>query len=200
MALTQSTMMPLGTPAPDFALPNVHGGTIRRTYYMGKPLLIVFICNHCPFVKHIAPALSQFALEYQQRGLAVLGIMSNDFSQYPDDAPDQMKREADQRHYTFPYLCDESQQVAHAYTAACTPDFFLFDKDHKLVYRGQFDETRPGRISSGNYDFTTTPATGKDLRAAADALLAGKPVPEKQCPSAGCNIKWKPGNEPAYYG
>ncbi|MFA7236997.1 MAG: thioredoxin family protein [Phycisphaeraceae bacterium] len=155
---------------------------------MGKPLLIVFLCNHCPFVKHIAPALSQFALEYQQRGLAVLGIMSNDFSQYPDDAPDKMKREADRLHYTFPYLYDETQKVAHAYAAACTPDFFLFDKDHKLVYRGQFDETRPGRISSGNYDFTSTPATGKDLRADDDAFLASQPVRywlmlSRACPS-----------------
>jgi thiol-disulfide isomerase/thioredoxin len=153
-------------------------------------LLVMFICNHCPYVKHIRDALAKFCREYQGKGLAVVGINSNDAEKYPDDSPAMMKAEVAAAGYTFPYLFDELQQVARDYQAACTPDFFLFDKDRRLVYRGQFDNSRP---SNGK------PLTGADLRAAADAVLAGKPAPSLQIPSAGCNIKWKPGNEPDYF-
>ncbi len=148
------------------------------------------MCNHCPFVKHLADALAQFAAEYMQRGLAVVGINSNDVANYPADSPEQMVREAEERGYSFPYLYDETQEVAKAYHAACTPDFFLFDGDRKLVYRGQFDSSRP---DSG------IPITGADLRAAVEAVLAGKQPSEKQTPSIGCNIKWIPGKEPEYF-
>lgn len=194
MALTESTMMELGTRAPDFALADVTSGkTVSRDDYEGKPLLVIFMCNHCPFVMHVADALASFAEEYQAKGLAVVGISSNDVRTHPDDSPEKMAAEAESRGYTFPYLYDESQEVALAYRAACTPDFFLFDADHKLAYRGQFDETRP----------RSTPAqtpTGKDLRTAADAMLAGKAPTTKQYPSSGCNIKWKPGIAPDYFG
>ena len=151
---------------------------------------MAFICNHCPYVKHVAPALAELAKEYQEKGVAVVAINSNDFENYPDDSPAKMKAEIAARGYTFPYLVDESQQVAKAYHAACTPDFFLFDADRKLVYRGQLDDSRPGN---------NLPVTGKDLRAALDAVLAGRPVAKDQRPSIGCNIKWRKGNRPAVF-
>lgn len=192
MARTASTMLPLGTSAPAFSLMNVDGQMVSRDDFNEAPALVVaFICNHCPFVKHIAPAFAELAREYQAKGVGVVAINSNDVAGYPADSPEQMVREAEERGYTFPYLYDDTQQVAKAYAAACTPDFYLFDKDHKLVYRGQMDGSRP---ESG------IPVTGKDLRAALDAVLAGKPAPADQKPSIGCNIKWKAGNEPAYFG
>ncbi len=198
MAATASTMMDLGTAAPDFALPDTEGKIVRRDDFRGKPLLVMFICNHCPFVKHVAGQLKKLGDDYAGR-VSLVAIMSNDVANHPDDAPDKMKQEKATRGYNFPYLYDETQEVAKAYRAACTPDFFLFDADHKLVYRGQLDDSRPGRISSGNYDFQKDPATGADLRAAIDAVLAGKKPSDRQLPSMGCNIKWKRGNEPAYY-
>lgn len=191
MVRTPSTMLPLGTSAPDFSLPDVDGSTKSLADFEGAPgLLVVFMCNHCPFVIHLADALAEFAKEYQAKGLAVVGISSNDVENYPADTPELMVEEAKQRGYTFPYLYDATQGVAKAYRAACTPDFFLFDKDQKLAYRGQFDSTRP--------DSGKTP-TGEDLRAAADAILAGQAPTEQQLPSIGCNIKWKPGAEPDYF-
>jgi len=192
MARTPSTMLPLGTSAPDFKLPDTTGKIVSLADFAGKPaLLVLFICNHCPFVKHLRAALAQLARDYQSRGVAIVGISSNDVANYPDDSPAKMVEEAKAAGYTFPYLYDESQAVAKAYRAACTPDIYLFDKDRKLAYRGQFDDSRPGNGIS---------VTGKDLRAALDALLAGKPAPADQRPSLGCNIKWKPGNEPDYFG
>lgn len=192
MALTPSTMLNLGTPAPDFQLPDTSGKTISLADFdNAKALLVVFMCNHCPYVIHIRDALAQFANAYQAKGLAVVGISSNDVANYPDDSPEKMVEEAKSAGYTFPYLYDESQEVAKAYRAACTPDFFLFDADKKLVYRGQFDDSRPK---------SETPVTGRDLRAAADAVLAGQAVSPDQKPSMGCNIKWKPGNAPDYFG
>ncbi|HPZ98737.1 MAG TPA: thioredoxin family protein [Phycisphaerae bacterium] len=191
MVLVDSTMLPLGTKAPSFSLPDVDGRMVSLEDFSDAPaLLVMFICNHCPYVKHIRAALAEFCREYQAKGLAVVGINSNDAEKYPDDSPAKMKEEVAAVGYTFPYLFDETQQVARAYQAACTPDFFLFDRDRRLVYRGQFDDSRP---SNGK------PLTGADLRAAVDAVLAGKPVPSRQIPSAGCNIKWKPGNEPDYF-
>jgi peroxiredoxin len=192
MARTPSTMVPLGTQAPDFSLPNVDGGTVSLGDFKGSPaLLVAFICNHCPFVKHVAPALAELGREYQARGAAVVAINSNDAASYPADSPEQMVHEAENRGYTFPYLYDEDQSVAKVYRAACTPDFYVFDGDHKLVYRGQMDSSRP---DSG------VPVTGKDLRAALDAALAGQSIMADQKPSIGCNIKWKAGNEPDYSG
>jgi len=192
MARTPSTMAPLGTQAPDFTLPDPTGGTVGLSDFDDAPaLLVAFLSNHCPFVKHIRSQLADFAREYQGRGLAVVGVMSNNVETHPADSPQMMAREVEEIGYTFPYLYDESQEVAKAYTAACTPDFFLFDGDRKLVYRGQFDASRPS---------LDVPVTGEDLRRAADAVLAGDAVPEDQVPSLGCNIKWKPGNEPEYYG
>jgi len=153
--------------------------------------MVAFICNHCPFVQLIRHEFARYGREYTNRGIAVIAINSNDIDAVPDDAPDKMKDDARRFGYTFPYCLDEDQSVAKAYQAACTPDFYLFDADRRLVYRGQFDATRPG---------SDTPVTGADLRAATDALLAGKPVPQEQHPSLGCNIKWRPGNEPDYYG
>jgi peroxiredoxin len=192
MVRTASTMMPLGTPAPDFTLPNpVTGSTVSLAELRDAPaLLVVFMCNHCPFVIHLRSALAVFAKEYQAKGLAMVGISSNDVIAYPQDGPGPMKAEYQSAGYTFPYLFDETQEVAKAYGAACTPDFFLFDGRQKLAYRGQFDDSRPK---------TTIPITGADLRAACDAVLQGKPVPSDQSPSIGCNIKWKPGREPAYF-
>jgi peroxiredoxin len=191
MVKTASTMLPLGADAPEFSLPDVMGGTVSLQDFTGQPaLLVIFLCNHCPFVKHVADQLAALAREYQQRGVAVVGINSNDAAAYPDDSPEQMREEVASRGYTFPYLYDESQQVAHAYRAACTPDFFVFDADRKLVYRGQLDASRPGMEE---------PVTGSDLRAALDSLLAGMPIAADQRPSIGCNIKWKPGNEPEYF-
>ena len=190
MVLVNSTMMPLGTTAPDFALPDTDGNTVRREDFAGNPLLVIFMCNHCPFVKHLADALARKAADYQARGIGVVGIQSNDVQNYPQDGPEKMAEEKQTRGYTFAYLFDEDQSVALAYKAACTPDFFLFDADHKLYYRGQFDDSRPDQ----------GPPTGDDLDAAVEALLAKESPPEPQRPSAGCNIKWKPGNEPEYFG
>ncbi len=190
MVLTPSTMLPLGTTAPDFSLPNIDGKTVSRQDFKGKPLLVMFICNHCPFVVHVADQLAELGKDYQSKGMAIVGISANDVGTHPADSPEKMVTEAQQRGYTFPYLYDESQSVAQAYRAACTPDFFLFDADHRLVYRGQLDDSRP---DSG------IPVTGKDLRAAMDAVLAGQSVPEPQKNSIGCNIKWRAGNEPAYF-
>ena len=190
MVRTPSTMLPLGTPAPAFSLPNVDGTTKSLADFEdAKGLLVIFMCNHCPFVIHLADALADFAKEYQEKGLAVVGISSNDVENYAADSPELMVEESKARGYTFPYLYDATQDVAKAYHAACTPDFFLFDKDQKLAYRGQFDSTRPDN---------GTP-TGEDLRAACDAVLAGSAPSEKQLPSIGCNIKWKPGGEPDYF-
>jgi len=190
MALTPSTMLPLGTSAPDFSLLGVDGKAVRRADYAGKPLLVLFIGNHCPYVKHIRLHLAQTCKEYQQKGVAIVGINANDPVTHPGDSPAMMVEEVKNVGYTFPYLHDEAQQVAKAYRAACTPDFFLFDRQHKLVYRGQYDDSRPDN---------NRPLTGADLRAALDAVLAGKAVSDKQTPSIGCNIKWKPGQEPDYY-
>ncbi len=191
MVRTASTMLPLGSQAPDFSLPNVDGQTLTLSDFQGKAgLLVVFMCNHCPFVVHLRPHLAEFAKEYTAKGLAIVGISSNDVEAYPQDGPEAMKQEHVTAGYTFPYLFDGTQLAAKAYRAACTPDFFLFDKDHRLVYRGQFDDSRPK---------TNIPVTGADLRAACDALLAGLPVVADQKPSIGCNIKWKAGSEPDYF-
>ena len=182
MVLTPSAMVALGTPAPDFTLPDTEGRMVSRKDFAGKPLLAIFLCNHCPYVKHVANDLALLAQKYQDKGIAVVGISSNDVANYPDDSPANMKAEARRRGYTFPYLFDESQAVARAYRAECTPDFFLFDKAHRLVYRGQMDDSRP---KNGK------PVTGADLTRAVDNLLAGRPQAELQVPSMGCNIKWK---------
>lgn len=192
MALTPSTMLPLGSKAPEFRLPDSEGNLVSLDDFKDAPaLLVIFMCNHCPFVKHVAPELARLGEEYQGRGVAVVGISANDVVSHPDDSPAMMAREKAAMGYTFPYLYDESQEVARAYQAACTPDFYVFDRDRSLVYRGQLDASRPGNA---------IPVTGKDLRAALDAVLAGQPVSSDQKPSIGCNIKWKPGNEPPYFG
>lgn len=190
MVKTASTMLSLGTQAPEFSLVNVDDTLVTRSNFFGKPLLVIFMCNHCPFVVHIRPALQKLAAEYQSKGLAVVGISSNDVSAYPQDGPDRMKDEANSAGYTFPYLFDGTQDVAKAYKAACTPDIFLFDADHSLVYRGQFDSSRPSNDQ---------PVTGADLRAACDAVLAGQTISAEQRPGIGCNIKWKAGEEPEYF-
>ena len=191
MAQTASTMLPLGTSAPDFRLPEpATGKTLSLSDFQDAPaLLVMVICNHCPFVKHIRQGLIQFARDYQAKGLSIVAINANDAANYPDDSPAKMAEDAKTFGYPFPYLYDESQATAQAYHAACTPDFFLFDAARKLVYRGQFDGSRPGNA---------LPVTGNDLRAAAEAVLTGQPVSPKQNPSIGCNIKWKSGNEPDY--
>ena len=190
MSLTPSTMLPLGTVAPGFRLSDTDGKTVSLDEFNEAPaLLVAFICNHCPYVKHVRHELARLGKEYQGKGVAVVAISSNDVNNYPDDSPKMMAKEKAEVGYTFPYLYDESQQVALAYKAACTPDFYVFDKDQKLVYRGQLDASRPGN---------PIPLTGKDLRSALDAVLAGKPVSDDQRPSIGCNIKWKRGNEPDY--
>lgn len=192
MVKTASTMLPLGTQAPDFSLMNVDGRTVSLSDFQdADALLVVFMCNHCPFVIHVADELARLAAEYQQRGVAVVGISSNDIGTHPADSPEKMVAEAEDRGYTFPYLYDETQEVAKAYRAACTPDFYVFDKQQKLAYRGQMDSSRP---DSG------IPVTGEDLRAALDAVLAGRSPAEDQKPSIGCNIKWRAGNEPEYFG
>lgn len=191
MVKTASTMLELGTSAPDFSLTNIDGQTVSLADFSdSKALLIIFMCNHCPFVKHVADELAAIGKDYQPKGLGMVGISSNDIEKYPDDNMEAMQAEAAARGYTFPYLLDESQEVAKNYRAACTPDFYLFDADHKLVYRGQLDDSRP------NSDI---PVTGSDLRAAIETILAGDPIAEEQVPSIGCNIKWKPGNEPDYF-
>lgn len=191
MAMTPSTMLPLGTTAPAFTLPDTNGKTVSLSAFTDKPVLVMFICNHCPFVKHISAQLAQIGRDYQPRGVGIVGISSNDVANYPDDSPAKMKEEVKRTGYTFPYLYDESQAVAKAYRAACTPDLYLFDAGHRLVYRGQLDDSRP---SNG------LPVTGKDLRAALDAVLAGKPASPDQKASIGCNIKWKSGQAPDYFG
>lgn len=192
MAETPSTMLELGTPAPDFRLPDTEGRIVSRADFRdAKALLVMFICNHCPFVKHVRHELARVGREYQARDVAIVGISSNDAVAYPADGPDAMREEKARIGYTFPYLYDETQEVAKAYGAACTPDFFLYGPDGRLAYRGQLDDSRP----SGE-----EPVTGKDLRAALDAVLEDRPVDPEQRPSLGCNIKWKRGNEPDYFG
>jgi peroxiredoxin len=196
--LKHSRMLELGSGAPDFALPDATGRRYTRDQVAaGRPLLVAFICNHCPFVQHIAPGFAAFARDYQVRGLAVVAISSNDVASHPDDAPPQMLEFARRHDFTFPYLYDETQQVALSYEAICTPDFFLFDAQGRLAYRGQFDGSRPHidwDVKLGK-PRNVVPNDGADMRAAADAVLAGR-VPEKQIASAGCSIKWKPANEP----
>jgi peroxiredoxin len=190
MARRESRMLELGTKAPDFALPDPSGEVVSLVDFDDKPaLLVAFICNHCPYVKHIVDGFAAFAREYGGKGLAVVAISANDAGAYPEDAPPAMAEVARAHGFTFPYLYDESQQVALAYQAICTPDFFLFDADRRLVYRGQFDDSRP----KGD-----VPVTGASLRVAVDALLAGRPVPAEQMPSVGCSIKWKAGNAPEW--
>jgi peroxiredoxin len=192
MVLTPSTMLPLGTKAPDFTLVNVDGRTVSLADFKGKSaLVVIFMCNHCPYVKHIANELARFTSEFIAKGVGIVGISSNDVANYPADSPEQMVAEAEERGYQFPYLYDDTQDVAKAYHAACTPDFYLFDGEQRLVYRGQFDSSRP---DSG------IPVTGADLRAAIESVLSGKSPAEDQRPSIGCNIKWKPGGAPDYFG
>lgn len=184
-------MLPLGTVAPAFTLPDTTLQQVSLETFTGAPaLLVMFICNHCPFVKHLRSELAQLGRDYVAQGLGIVAISSNDADAYPADSPAKMIEEQQAAGYNFPYLFDATQEVAKSYRAACTPDFYLFDKDRRLVYRGQFDDSRP---SNG------LPVTGKDLRAAIDAVLAGKPVSTEQRPSIGCNIKWRPGQEPDYY-
>jgi len=191
MVRTLSTMLPLGTQAPDFSLPDTEGKPLSLADFDGKSALVVmFICNHCPFVKHLRAGLAQFGRDYLGKDVAIVAVSSNDVASHPEDSPEKMTLEKQQAGYVFPYLYDESQSVAQAYRAACTPDFFIFDKDRIHVYRGQFDDSRP---DSG------IPVTGADLRAALDAVLSGMPIPEPQKPSLGCNIKWISGNEPDYF-
>lgn len=183
-------MLALGTPVPSFRLPDLDGRLVSPEDFTSAPaLLVAFICHHCPFVRHIRQEFSRFAAEYQARGLALIAINSNDITAFPEDGPEGMRQEASEAGYAFPYLFDESQDIAKVFRAACTPDLFLFDGARTLVYRGQFDDSRPRN---------TVPVTGRDLRAACDALLSGRAVPERQTPSIGCNIKWRRGNEPAY--
>lgn len=184
-------MLPLGTPAPDFRLPDPNGKLVSLADFAGQPaLLVMFLCNHCPYVKHVRFELAKLGRDYAAPGVGIVGISSNDATNYPADGPALMAREAKVAGYNFPYLYDESQTVAQAFHAACTPDFFLFDQGRRLVYRGQLDASRPGN---------GIPVTGQDLRAALDALLAGKAISAKQTPSLGCNIKWRLGNEPDYF-
>ena len=191
MALTESTMLELGTEAPEFNLPDVVSGkTVTRDTFEGKKaLLVMFICQHCPYVQHVKKELARLGNDYAKKEVGIVAISSNDAKSYPDDAPGELKKMAQALGFTFSFCYDETQEVAKAYTAACTPDFFLFDANRRLVYRGQLDDSRPGNGK---------PNTGKDLRAAMDAVLAGKPVSPIQKPSMGCNIKWKRGNEPDY--
>ena len=191
MALTQSTMLELGTQAPDFSLPDVISGkTVSlKSFTNKKTLLVMFICQHCPYVQHVKEELARLGKDYVNRDIGIVAVSSNDAKSYPDDAPVELKKMATSLGFTFPFCHDEMQQVAKAYTAACTPDFFLFNERRQLVYRGQLDDSRPG---SGK------PVTGQDLRAAIEAVLTGKPVSRDQKPSMGCNIKWKRGNEPEY--
>ena len=191
MVAVNSTMLPLGTKAPDFSLPDTTGKTVALKDFERAPaLLVIFMCNHCPYVKHIRSGLAQLARDYAPRGVAIVGINSNDVANYPADSPAKMAEETKSAGYLFPYLYDETQEVARAYRAACTPDIYLFDKNQRLVYRGQMDDSRPGN---------GLPVTGKDLRVALDAVLAAKEVSSAQKPSIGCNIKWKPGREPEYF-
>jgi peroxiredoxin len=191
MALTPSTMLALGTVAPDFNLPDTDGKLVSAADFKDKAvLLVVFMCNHCPYVIHLRAGLAQLARDYAPKQVGIVGISANDAKNYPADSPAKMKDEVKSAGYIFPYLHDETQAVAKSYRAACTPDFFLFNRGRRLVYRGQFDASRPGN---------GIPVTGKDLRAALDAVLAGRTTSEFQAPSMGCNIKWKAGNEPDYF-
>lgn len=193
MSEVNSQMLELGTKAPKFSLTDVISGETYnlKTFRGNKALLVIFMCNHCPYVKLIKESLVEYATDYMPKGVGIVAISSNDVENYPKDSPQKMKEDAEEFGYPFPYLYDETQEVAKAYKAACTPDLFLFDEEHKLVYRGQFDSARPGNDID---------PTGKDLREATDKVLAGEPVPEEQKPSIGCNIKWKKGNEPDYFG
>lgn len=191
MTAVNSTMLELGTKAPPFRLPSAMGGAVSvEDFSDASALLVMFICNHCPFVKHVRDELVKLSNDYRPRGVAVVAVNSNDWSTYPDDSPEMMEKEAREYGYPFAYLYDETQEVARAYRAACTPDFYLFGARQELVYRGQLDDSRPGN---------GVPVSGRDLRAALDALLAGEPGPAEQKPSLGCNIKWRPGNEPDYF-
>lgn len=191
MSLTPSTMLSLGTPAPKFSLPDTDGKWVSLDDFKNnKALLVMFICNHCPYVKHVQKELASLCKEYQAKGVGVVAINSNDIQTHPEDSPENMALEKSAAGYTFPYLFDETQSVAKQYQAACTPDFYVFDAERKLVYRGQMDDSRP----KGN-----RPNNGADLRAALDSVLIDRPVPSEQRPSMGCNIKWREGNEPAYY-
>jgi peroxiredoxin len=191
MALTQSTMLPLGTPFPHFELPDVvTGKRLSSTQLTGKPgILVMFICRHCPYVVHVQAELARIGKDYGKKSISIIAISSNDAEHYSDDRPEQLKAMAQEQGFTFPYCYDEDQNVAKVFTAACTPDFFLFDANEQLVYRGQLDDSRPGNGK---------PVTGKDLRDAMDAVLGNQPVSQNQRPSAGCNIKWKPGGSPNY--
>ena len=193
MVLTPSTMLPLGTKAPDFQLPDVvTGETISlATFEQKKALLVMFICRHCPFVKHIQKELANIGQDYRDRSLGIVAISANDVAEYPDDSADNLKIMAQELGFNFPLCYDETQSVAKAYTAACTPDFFLFNQAQELVYRGQLDASRPSN---------DIPVTGKDLRSAIEAILADREIGFEQKPSIGCNIKWIPGKEPAYFG
>ncbi|WP_340104768.1 thioredoxin family protein [Rhodohalobacter sp. 8-1] len=193
MSEVNSQMLELGTKAPKFSLTDVISGETYnlKTFRGNKALLVIFMCNHCPYVKLIKESLVEYATDYMPKGVGIVAISSNDVENYPEDSPQKMIEDAEEFGYPFPYLYDETQEVAKAYKAACTPDLFLFDEEHKLVYRGQFDDARPGNDIE---------PTGKDLREATDKVLAGEPVPEDQKPSIGCNIKWKEGNEPDYFG
>jgi len=192
MALTPSTMLPLGTAAPEFSLTDTVSGKklSLASFKDKKALLVMFICNHCPYVKHLKPALAQLGKDYAGKDVAIVGISANDPGSHPDDAPDRLAADAKASGYAFPVLFDDTQKVAQAYKAACTPDFYVFDASRKLAYRGQFDSSRPGN---------NQPVTGADLRGALDAVLAGKAPAAKQQPSMGCNIKWRAGNEPGYF-
>jgi peroxiredoxin len=186
-----SVMLPLGTPAPPFALRDVVSGQIFSldSFTSKAALLVMFICRHCPYVEHVQQEIAKIGQDYTDTGLGIIGISSNDPAHYPDDAPERLKELAQRLHFRFPFCFDETQEVAKLYKAACTPDFYLFDRERRLVYRGQLDDSRPGN---------NKPVTGRDLRAAIDAVLAGKPVASNQKPSIGCSIKWKPGNAPSY--
>ena len=200
MSLTESTMMELGSRAPDFKLKSTEGEYVTlKDFDKAEVLVVLFICNHCPYVIHIALALAELANRYEPLTVGFVAINSNDANAYPEDDFAHMQQEKANRAYTFPYLFDETQETAKAYGAACTPDIFVFDKSRNLAYRGQFDATRPHRISSGNYDASNGEASGSDLKAAIDELLHGNSAPEPQIPSMGCNIKWRPGNEPDYF-
>ena len=191
MSLTPSTMLALGTPAPNFKLPNITSGNmVSLDDFKGKKaLLVMFICRHCPYVQHVEEEIAKIGQDYQNKDIGIISISANDINLYPQDSPENLREMAQELNLDFPYLYDKSQEIAKAYTAACTPDFFLFDKDRKLVYRGQLDDSRPGN---------NLPVTGKDLRDVIDAILEDKPINPNQKPSIGCNIKWKPGNEPSH--
>jgi peroxiredoxin len=190
MVSTPSTMLDIGTKLPEFTLPDFNGQPHSTDDYENEPLLVMFICNHCPYVKHIVDTLSEKVKDYQSKGVNAVAISANDVNNYPQDSPERMKEFAEAHNFSFPYLYDETQDVAKAFKAACTPDFFLFDDGHRLVYRGQFDSSRPKNDE---------PVTGEDLTEAVNAMLEGREIPEEQTPSVGCNIKWIPGNEPDYF-